>query len=120
MKKPWTLAHRISLFAMLIVTGAVIVNTAFESATRYRLATKQAEQQMLMLAEVTALNLAAPSMFGDAEAASVVLNALRVNSTVMSARLLNANKEGLAAYQRASDTPSTRKPEAPKGGGAAE
>ena len=104
MSKTWTLAHRISLFAMLITTSAIIANTAFESVTHYRLATEQAKQQIRILAEVTAFNVAAPSMFGDAEAANTVLNALSVDQTVISARLLIENNQLLAEYLRAPDT----------------
>ncbi len=104
MSKTWTLAHKISLFAMLITTSAIIANTAFESVTHYRLATEQAKQQIRILAELTAFNIAAPSMFGDAEAANTVLNALSVDQTVISARLLSENKQLLAEYRRASDT----------------
>jgi len=102
MKITSPLAHRISFFTMLIAALAIIASTAFESITNYQLATAQAKQKMQVLAEVTAFNIASPSMFGDAEAASAVLNALSAEPTVVSAHLLNANKQRLAQYQRTS------------------
>jgi len=102
MKITSPLARRISFFTMLIAALAIIASTAFESITNYHFATQQAKQKMQVLAEVTAFNIAAPSMFGDVEAASAVLKALSAESTVVSAHLLNANKQRLAQYQRTS------------------
>jgi len=104
MKMTSPLANRISLFTMFIAVLAIIASTTFESITNYHLASEQAKEKMQVLAEVTAFNIASPSMFGDAEAASAVLNALNAESTVVSAYLLNANKQRLAQYQRTSRT----------------
>jgi len=65
MKATSTLARRISLFTMFIAAIAIVASTAFESITNYHFATEQAKQKMQVLAEVTAFNIAAPSMFGD-------------------------------------------------------
>jgi signal transduction histidine kinase/HAMP domain-containing protein len=103
MKMTWKLEHKISLFAILISSAVIIATSLAGAFTYHSLATEQAEQQIQVLAQVTAFNSAAPSMFADAEAANTVLKALSADHRIISAHLLNTNQQRLAQYRRVPD-----------------
>ena len=103
MKNALKMSYKISLISMLITMVAVLAATTFYGFSEYRHAAEKAEEQMRVLGEVTAFSIAAPSMFGDAQAANAVLDALSINASVISARLTTSDDNHLAEYQRSSD-----------------
>lgn len=99
MVKQWGLARKISLLAMLVSSLAVLGASLIGVWQQYEAAYTQAERQLRILAEATAFNVAAPSMFFDQDAARKALSALSVDSQVLSARLILANGSLLAEYK---------------------
>lgn len=99
MIKHWSLARKISLLAMLISSLAVLGASLVGVWKQYSAAAEQAERQLRILAEATAYNLAAPSMFSDQAAASKALDALSVDPQVLSARMLLLDGSVLAEYR---------------------
>ncbi len=103
MAKTLTLSRKISLLAMLISSLAVLSASLAGVFQQYIISSEQVNRQIQILAEATAFNLAAPSMFSDKQAAGDVLQALRVDPQVISARLVMANNQQLAEYHRNRD-----------------
>lgn len=103
-RKSTSLARSIGLLTMLLTSIAVLGASLASSWQQYDYISEQVNRQMQVLAEATAINLGAPSMFSDAEAAHQTLNALRVESKVLAARLRLANGDLLAEYKNASQT----------------
>lgn len=99
MRKTWTLARKISLLAMLLTSLAVMGAALVSTWQQYNYIVNQVNNQLQILAEATALNLAAPSMFTDNDAAQKTLAALRVEPKVLAARLILNNNQSLAEYQ---------------------
>ncbi|WP_331346595.1 response regulator [Cellvibrio sp. UBA7661] len=94
----WNMVRKISLLVMAL-TSLTVLGTVFASAwQQYNYMRMQANSQLQTLADVTALNLAAPSMFIDAESARQTLAALRVESKVLGARLRLKDGTLLAEY----------------------
>ncbi|PUA26597.1 MAG: hybrid sensor histidine kinase/response regulator [Cellvibrio sp. 79] len=98
-RKSTSLARSIGLLTMLLTSIAVLGASLASSWQQYNYVCDQVNKQMQVLAEATAINLGAPSMFVDAEAASQTLKALRVESKVLSARLRLDNGQLLAEYR---------------------
>lgn len=98
MKKA-SLARKISLLAMLLTSIAVLGAALASTWQQYNYITHQVKNQLQILAEATALNLAAPSMFIDPDAAQQTLAALRVESKVLAARLRLKDDQLLAQYK---------------------
>lgn len=107
MSKNWSLARKISLLAMLVSSLVVLGASLVGVWQQYWAATNQAERQLRVLAEATAYNLAAPSMFSDPIAARKALDALSVDPQVVSARLLLADGNLLAEYKSRVTSPSS-------------
>lgn len=99
--KTASLARRIGLLTMLLTSIAVLGASLASSWQQYNYLCGQINKQVQVLAEATAINLGAASMFVDAEAANQTLNALRVEPKVLAARLQLANGQLLAEYQSA-------------------
>src|SRR6218665_3543782 len=99
MRNTWTLTRKISLLAMLLTSLTVLGAALAGTWQQYNYITNQVHNQLQILAEATALNLAAPSMFADNEAAQQTLAALRVESKVLAARLRLKDQQVLAEYQ---------------------
>ncbi len=104
-RKSTSLARSIGLLTMLLTSIAVLGASLASSWQQYDYLCEQFNKQMQVLAEATAINLGAPSMFIDAEAANQTLNALRVESKVLAARLRLSNGQLLAQYQSQSAGP---------------
>lgn len=100
LRKHPSLARRIGLLTMLLTSIAVIGASLASSWQQYNYICEQINRQMQVLAEATAINLGAPSMFIDAEAANQTLNALRVEPKVLAARLALNSGQLLASYER--------------------
>jgi two-component system, sensor histidine kinase and response regulator len=100
MAKTQLLSRKISLLAMLISSLAVLSASLVGVLQQYMTSNEQMNRQIKILAEATAFNLAAPSMFSDKQAAGTVLEALSVDPQVISARLIMANNQQLAEYKR--------------------
>lgn len=100
MIKTLTLSRKLILLAMLISSLAVLSASLVGVVQQYMKSSEQMNRQIHILAEATAFNLAAPSMFSDKQAASDVLQALSVDPQVISARLMMANDQQLAEYSR--------------------
>lgn len=98
-RRSTSLARSIGLLTMLLTSIAVLGACLASSWQQYNYACDQVNKQMQVLAEATAINLGAPSMFVDAEAANQTLKALRVESKVLAARLHLANGQLLAEYR---------------------
>lgn len=101
-----SLTRKISLLAMLLTSLAVLGAALVSSWQQYNYFQHQVTTQLQILAEATALNMAAPSMFADKEAAQQSLAVLRVEPKVIAARLILANNEVLADYQAAAKRPN--------------
>lgn len=99
MRKTWSLTRKISLLAMLLTSLTVLGAALVGTWQQYNYITNQVHNQLQILAEATALNLAAPSMFADNEAAQQALAALRVESKVLAARLRLKDQQVLAQYE---------------------
>jgi PAS domain S-box-containing protein len=100
MKMNLKLSHKISLFSMAVTMLVVFASTGVDEYIQYFNSVEDAEEHIQMLADVTAFSIAAPAMFGDAAAATKVLEALRVNPAVVSAQLTTSEEKPLAQYQR--------------------
>lgn len=94
-----SLARKISLLAMLLTSIAVLGAALASSWQQYKYIRDQVNNQLQILAEATALNLAAPIMFIDTGAAHQALAALRVEPKVVAARLRLKDGELLAEYR---------------------
>lgn len=94
-----SLARKISLLAMLLTSIAVLGAALASTWQQYNYICNQVNNQLQILAEATALNLAAPSMFIDVDAAHQTLAALRVEPKVLAARLRLKDQQLLAQYQ---------------------
>ncbi|WP_052417298.1 response regulator [Cellvibrio mixtus] len=105
-RKSASLARSIGLLTMLLASIAVLGASLASSWQQYNYLCEQFNKQMQVLAEATAINLGAPSMFIDAEAANQTLNALRVESKVLAARLRLTNGQLLAQYHSQSPGPA--------------
>ncbi|HSC69637.1 MAG TPA: response regulator [Cellvibrio sp.] len=108
MRNSWTLARKISLLAMLLTSLAVLGAALASSWQQYIYISNQVNKQVQILAEATALNLAAPSMFVDTDAAQQTLAALRVESKVLAARLRLKDGKLLAEYRVPQKQPIAR------------
>jgi signal transduction histidine kinase/DNA-binding response OmpR family regulator/HPt (histidine-containing phosphotransfer) domain-containing protein len=97
----WTLSRKISLLAMLVSSLAVLGAALVGIWQQHEVSSAQVERQLHILAEATAYNVAAPSMFSDDKAASEALKALRVDPSVVAARLTLPNGQLLAEYHHA-------------------
>jgi two-component system sensor histidine kinase/response regulator len=84
MIKTWTLSRKISLLSMLISSLAVLSASLAGVLQQYNISIDQSNRQVHILAEATAFNVAAPSMFNDEQAAGEVLKALSVDPQVLS------------------------------------
>lgn len=93
-----SLARKISFLAMLLTSIAVLGAALASTWQQYNYISKQVNNQLQILAEATALNLAAPSMFIDVDAAQQTLAALRVEPKVLAARLRLKDQQLLAEY----------------------
>lgn len=102
-----SLARKISLLAMLLTSAAVLGAALVTSWQQYNYFVNQLGNQLQILADATALNMAAPSMFADQEAAQQALSVLRVEPKVVAARLLLADKTLLAAYSAGAHATTT-------------
>ena len=100
-----SLARKISLLAMLLTSVAVLGAALASTWQQYNYIRNQVNNQLQILAEATALNLAAPSMFIDTDAAQQTLAALRVEPKVLAARLQLNDQQFLAEYQVPQDKP---------------
>lgn len=100
-----SLARKISLLAMLLTSIAVLGAALASTWQQYNYICNQVNNQLQILAEATALNLAAPSMFIDTDAAQQTLAALRVEPKVVAARLQLKDQQLLAEYQVPQDKP---------------
>lgn len=98
MRIHWNMARKISLLIMMLASLTVMGTLLASAWQQYNHMRTQANNQLQTLAEVTALNLAAPSMFIDADAAQLTLAALRVEPKVLGARLRLKDGKLLAAY----------------------
>jgi PAS domain S-box-containing protein len=97
------LSHKISLFSMAVTMVVVLAATGVDEYIQYFQSVENAEEHIQVLADVTAFSVAAPAMFGDAAAASSVLEALRVDPAVISAQLTTSEEKPLAEYRRGLD-----------------
>lgn len=93
-----SLGRKISLLAMLLTSLAVLGASLASTWQQYNYIQNQVNNQLQILAEATALNLAAPSMFIDSTAAGQSLAALRVEPKVLAARLRLTDGQLLAEY----------------------
>lgn len=98
-----SLARKISLLAMLLTSIAVLGAALASTWQQYNYLSHQVNSQLQILAEATALNLAAPSMFIDADAARQGLATLRVEPKVLAARLRLNDQQLLAEYHSAQE-----------------
>jgi len=103
-----SLARRISLMVMLLTSLAILGAALASTWQQYSYIRNQVNNQLQILAEATALNLAAPSMFIDTDAAQQTLGALRVEPKVLAARLQLKDQTLLADYRVPQDNPQTQ------------
>jgi two-component system sensor histidine kinase/response regulator len=101
----WNMARKICLLGMVLTTSTVFATVIASTWQQYSYMRTQANSQLQTLANITALNLAAPSMFIDAESARQTLSALRVEPKVLGARLRLKDGTLLAEYKAADDKP---------------
>lgn len=106
-----SLTRKVSLLAMLLTSIAVLGAALATSWQQYNYFVNQVNNQLQILAEATALNMAAPSMFADKEAAQQTLAVLRVESKVIAARLILTNNEMLAEYRAVLPEPTNARVE---------
>ena len=97
--KQRTLARKISLLAMLVSSLAVLISALVGIWQQHRVTYQQVERQLHTLAEATAFNLAAPSMFGDRQAAHSALDALSVDPQIIGARMVLEDGTLLVEYR---------------------
>lgn len=102
-----SLARKISLLAMLLTSVAVLGAALASTWQQYNYICNQVNNQLQILAEATALNLAAPIMFIDVNAAQQTLAALRVEPKVLAARLRLKDTQLLAEYTVAQKRPES-------------
>lgn len=102
-----SLTRKISLLAMLLTSIAVLGAALVSSWQQYNYFVTQVNNQLQILAEATALNMAAPSMFADKDAAQQTLAVLRVEPKVIAARLILINNKQLAEYRAVLPTPGS-------------
>lgn len=100
MTRAWTIARKISLLTMLVSSLAVLAASMVGVWQQYEAANKQVTRQLTILAQATAYNLAAPSMFNDQKSANEALQALQVDPEVISARLVLPSQQVLGEYTR--------------------
>lgn len=100
MAKHFTISRKISQLTMIISSLAVLIAAMVGVWQQYESANKQVNNQLTILAQATAYNLASASLFNDEKAANEALNVLQVDPEVMSARLLLPNQQVLAEYDR--------------------
>lgn len=93
-----SLARKLGARAMLLSSVAVLVVSLLSVWQQYSSAQTEVQRQLRTLAEVTAYNLAAPSMFVDTASAEKVLNSLSVETDIVAARLVLNNQQLLASY----------------------
>ncbi|MBK8187408.1 MAG: response regulator [Cellvibrio sp.] len=96
-----TLAKKIGLVAMILSALAVLAVSLLSVWQQYSSAQLQAEKQLRTLAEMTAFNVAASSMFFDKISATKVLSSLEVEPNVVAARLILEDNQVLANYESA-------------------
>ncbi|HWV16875.1 MAG TPA: response regulator [Cellvibrio sp.] len=100
MTRRWNLSLKISFLAMLVSSIAVLGASLVGVWQQHEAAREHISGQLQILAQATAFSAAAPSLFGDEQAAKDVLQALSVDPQVISARLVMANQQILAEYHR--------------------
>ena len=93
------LSRKIGLLTMLVCSLAVLIAASIGVWQQYRMACDQALNQLHILAQATAYNLAAPGMFGDRQAAHNALDALSAASQIVSAHMQLSDGTLLAKYQ---------------------
>lgn len=101
----WNMAKKICLLGMALTTSTVLATVLASTWQQYSYMRAQAHSQLQTLADITALNLAAPSMFIDAESARQTLSALHVEPKVLGARLCMKDGTLLAEYEAAEEKP---------------
>ena len=101
--KTHSLAGRLGARAMLLSSVAVLFVSLLSVWHQYSSAQTQVQRQLQTLAEMTAYNLAAPSMFLDAASAEKLLNSLSVETGIAAARVILNDRQLLASY-KARDT----------------
>jgi len=100
MKQSSTLSHSIGRLAMVVSSLAVLIAAMAGVFQQYQSASQQIDQQLRILAQAMAFNIASPGMFGDEQAAHEALDALQVDPNVISARFVLVNQKVLAEYYR--------------------
>lgn len=95
-KRPF--AHRIARLVMGLVFITVAVNTLINSTLTYHKVTTQVHKEIELLAKATAFNLASAGEFSDADAATKILEALRVDDKITAAEFTLADGRRLANY----------------------
>jgi two-component system, sensor histidine kinase and response regulator len=97
--KVQSLARRLGARAMLLSSAAVLVVSLLSVWQQYSSAQIQVQRQLQTLAEMTAYNLAAPSMFVDTDSAEKFLSSLSVETDIVAARAILNNQQLLASYK---------------------
>jgi signal transduction histidine kinase/CheY-like chemotaxis protein/HPt (histidine-containing phosphotransfer) domain-containing protein len=95
-----TISHKISKLTMIVSSVAVLIAAMVGVWQQYESAHQQINNQLTILAQATAFNVASPSMFGDDKEANEALKVLQVDPEVVAARLMMPNKQILAEYYR--------------------
>jgi signal transduction histidine kinase/CheY-like chemotaxis protein/HPt (histidine-containing phosphotransfer) domain-containing protein len=85
---------------MMVSSMAVLIAAMVGVWQQYESANKQMNNQLTILAQATAYNVASPSMFGNDKEASEALSVLQVDPEVVSARLILPSQQVLAEYYR--------------------
>ena len=107
MKINLKLSHKISLLSMAVTMLVVFASIGIDEYIDHADAVEESEEHIQTLADVTAFSIAAPAMFSDAAAAAKVLEALRVNPAVISARINTSEEKPLAEYRRSVSADTT-------------
>lgn len=100
MTKHPTISRKISQLTMFVSAMAVLIAAMMGVWQQYESANKQINNQLTILAQATAYNVASPSMFGNEKEATEALSVLQVDPEVVSARLILPNQLILAEYYR--------------------
>lgn len=95
-----TVTRKISQLTMIVSSLAVLIAAMVGVWQQYESANKQINNQLTILAQATAYNVASPSMFGNDKEANEALSVLQVDPEVVSARLILPNQQILAEYYR--------------------
>jgi len=95
-----TISRKITQLTMVVSSLAVLIAAMMGIWQQYEAARKQMNNQLTILAQATAFNVASASMFGDDQEASEALKVLQVDPEVISARLVLLNKQIFAEYHR--------------------